>query len=34
MEIIKAEISHADLVGKVHSRAWMQAYKDLFPTEY
>ena len=34
MEIIKAEISHADLVGKIHSRAWMQAYKDLFPTEY
>lgn len=34
MEIIKANISHADIIWSIYSRAWIQAYKDLFPINY
>ena len=34
MEIIKADINDARLVGYVHSTAWKQAYVDIFPAEY
>lgn len=34
MRIIKADIKDADLVGYVHSVAWKQAYKDIFPMDY
>lgn len=34
MKVVKAEIGHADVIGKVHSEAWKQAYKDVFPEEY
>lgn len=34
MRIIKANITHAGIVGEIHSKAWIQTYKDLFPTEY
>ena len=34
MNIIEATYDDADLVGEVHSLAWKQAYKDIFPTEY
>lgn len=34
MEIVKAEIGHADIVGWVHSEAWKQAYRGVFPDKY
>ena len=34
MNIIEATYDDADLVGEIHSLAWKQAYKDIFPTEY
>ncbi len=34
MEIVKADISDADIVGYVHSTAWKQAYANVFPVEY
>lgn len=34
MEIIVASLTHADIIGKIHARAWKQAYRDLFPAEY
>ena len=34
MEIIEVNDSHADIVGKVHSTAWKDAYKDIFSAEY
>ncbi len=34
MDIITANITHADIIGKIHAKAWMQAYEDLFPAEY
>ncbi|MBP3475091.1 MAG: GNAT family N-acetyltransferase [Lachnospiraceae bacterium] len=34
MEIIKADIRDADVVGYVHSTAWKQAYADVFAEEY
>ncbi len=34
MEIIVANLAHADIIGKIHARAWKQAYRDLFPAEY
>lgn len=34
MEIITANITHADIIGNIHAKAWKQAYKGLFPTEY
>lgn len=34
MKIVKAGIVHADIIGQVHSRAWRQAYADMFPEEY
>ena len=34
MKIVKAEVGHADIIGYVHSGAWKQAYKDVFPDEY
>lgn len=34
MEIIEVNYSHADIVGKVHSTAWKDAYKDIFSVEY
>ena len=34
MRIKKADINDADIVGYVHSTAWKQAYKDIFPMDY
>lgn len=34
MRIIKADIKDAELVGYVHSTAWKQAYKDIFPVDH
>lgn len=34
MEIRKAEINDANVVGEVHSTAWKQAYANVFPAEY
>lgn len=34
MKIIEVNDSHADIVGKVHSTAWKDAYKDIFSAEY
>lgn len=34
MNIIEANYDDAELVGEVHSLAWKQAYKDIFPEEY
>lgn len=34
MEIIEVDASYADIVGKVHSTAWKDAYKDIFSPEY
>lgn len=34
MKIVRANISHADRYAKIHSKAWIQAYKDLIPIEY
>ncbi len=34
MKIVKAEIEDAEMIGQVHSRAWKQAYRDIFPEEY
>ena len=34
MNIVKAEIEHADIIGQIHSMAWRQAYADMFPEEY
>lgn len=34
MEIIKADIGDADVVGYIHSTAWKQAYTDVFAEEY
>lgn len=34
MRIIKADINDADLVGYVHSTAWKQVYKDIFPVDH
>lgn len=31
MKIAKAGIEQADIVGQVHSKAWKQAYADVFP---
>ena len=34
VRLVQATEGHALLVGEIHSLAWQQAYKDLFPTEY
>lgn len=34
MKIIRAEIEQADVVGRVHSDAWKQAYADVFPEDF
>ncbi len=34
VEIVKAQISDASVVGFVHSAAWKQAYAEIFPAEY
>lgn len=34
MEIIEVDVSYADIIGKVHSVAWKDAYKDIFLPEY
>jgi hypothetical protein len=34
VEIIEVDVSYADIVGKVHSAAWKDAYKDIFLPEY
>ena len=34
MNMIEATYNHADIVGKIHSLAWRQAYEDIFPAEY
>lgn len=34
MEVIKAGIEYANDIGRVHSKAWQQAYADVFPEEY
>lgn len=34
VEIVKAQISDAKVVGLVHSTAWKQAYAEIFPAEY
>lgn len=34
MQIIKATLEHADLIGYIHSNAWQSAYRDIFPKEY
>lgn len=34
MKIVKADPQDAPIVGAVHSCAWKQAYKDIFPQEY
>ncbi len=34
MQMIKANIMDADLVGYIHSTAWKQAYTEMFPIEY
>ena len=34
MNMIEATFSHADIVGKIHSLAWRQAYEEIFPAEY
>ena len=34
MNMIEATRDDAEIVGNVHSLAWKQAYKDIFPTEY
>lgn len=34
MKIIRAEIKQADVVGRVHSDAWKQAYADVFPEDF
>lgn len=34
MRIRKAVLEDAETVGEVHSKAWKQVYKKLFPAEY
>ena len=34
MEIVRAGINDAKVVGLVHSTAWKQAYENVFPSEY
>ena len=34
MVIRRAAIEDADVVGKVHSDAWKQAYQGIFSQEY
>lgn len=34
MEIVRAGINDAEVVGLVHSTAWKQAYENVFPMEY
>lgn len=34
MEIVRAGINDAKVVGLVHSTAWKQAYEKVFPSEY
>lgn len=34
MEIVRAGINDAKVVGLVHSTAWKQAYENVFPPEY
>ena len=34
VEIIEVNDSHADIVGKVHSTAWKDTYREIFSTEY
>lgn len=34
MEIITANLTHADIIGKIHAKAWKQAYRDLFSAKY
>ncbi len=34
MEITEVDVSYADIVGRVHSAAWKDAYKDIFLPEY
>lgn len=34
MHIIKAKLKHADTVAYIHSKAWGQAYKGIFPSNY
>lgn len=34
MEIVRAGINDAKIVGLVHSTAWKQAYENVFPSEY
>lgn len=34
MKIEKAVIEQADIIGKVHSEAWKQAYEGVFPESF
>ena len=34
MNMIETTYDDAEIVGEVHSLAWKQAYKDVFPEEY
>ena len=34
LEILEVDVSYADIVGKVHSAAWKDAYIDIFSHEY
>lgn len=34
MQIIKATIEHAEIIGYIHSNAWQSTYRDIFPKEY
>lgn len=34
MEIREVDVSYADIIGKVHSAAWKETYKDIFLPEY
>lgn len=34
MKIIKATLKDSDIVAKIHSTAWKQAYENVFPVEF
>ena len=34
MQIIKANLEYADIVAEIHSKAWKQAYKGIFPSYF
>lgn len=34
MKIIEADKAHADIIGYIHSTAWKQTYRNIFPSEY